>query len=129
MTKRKSKSRSEKRQPKVKKATERSYSRVEKLKTQLAAQQEDFQRQWKEVKRKYPLVALAFHMQQATMEEISYWTRIEHTAIYSLYEAPTGGRRMTEEIRRRRCKKRLEECLDGLRWDDALGRLNCFLEY
>jgi hypothetical protein len=47
------------------------YSNIEKYKKNLATKKKDFKKQLKEVEKKYPLVALAFSLQNATIAELS----------------------------------------------------------
>lgn len=134
VTRRKTTSRKKKRRPTVAKPTEKPRSPIEKLRAHLAGQQEEFREQWKEVKEKYPLVALAFGMQQATIAELIHPARLEIASL-SLLKALTQGRRLTWLDRVRRCKERYRECIDELmeayapRYPPSSELLGCYLEY
>lgn len=66
------------------------YANIEKLKARLVAQRENFEKQLKEVKKRYPLVALAYGIQEATIAELSY--SVSHDTIMgSIYISLTNA--------------------------------------
>ena len=65
------------------------YPNIEKFKAKLATEHENFERQLKEVKKKYPLVALAYALQKATLAELSLPKAIGAEAIHAVSRALT----------------------------------------
>lgn len=71
---------------------------IEKLKTYLKKQRKIFNQQLKEVEVKYPLVAFAFHLQEATIMELSLSKTIQSTSAGSLISSINDKWVQTEDI-------------------------------
>ena len=90
------------------------YQALEKFRAQLTTQQKIFENQLKEVKERYPLVALAYSIQEAAIAEL--YCSIRDTRIISLLSVLTGDTALTdaakaEEIRISECFRQLNNCL------------------
>ena len=90
------------------------YQALEKFRAQLTTQQKVFENQLKEVRERYPLVALAYSIQEAAIAELYY--SIRDTRIISLLSALTGDTMISdaakaEGIRISECFRQLNNCL------------------
>jgi len=93
---------------------------IEKFKAKLAAQHEDLVKQLKEVKKKYPLVVLAYAVQEATIVELTT-AEAKPATITDICSALTPSRAANEYVR---LLSDLRHCLE--RSKDYEGGMACF---
>jgi hypothetical protein len=105
---------------------EKTYRQIEKFKVQLASQQASLEAQLKEVKRQYPLVALAYAISEATIAELSS-KEMGALTVSSIYGALTKKKQFVEGTVLHERMTKLSNCLGRATTDSKT--ISCFEDF